>query len=90
MFDKGYYYILARYGLWSMWGNPPKYRPVIDALITERDSTLVSKVGLVGERLYETDDYVVWRLKPTTTAALSQRPLATTVGAPAPVPAPQN
>jgi len=91
MFDKGYYYILARYGLWNMWGNPPKYRPVIDALITERDSTIVSKVGLVGERLYETDDYVVWRLKPTTTAAtLSQRPYATTVGAPAPVPAPQN
>jgi hypothetical protein len=75
MFDKGYYYILARYGLWSMWGNPPKYRPVIDALIAERDSTLVSKVGLVGERLYETDDYVLWRLKPTTSISqISQRP----------------
>jgi ADP-heptose:LPS heptosyltransferase len=75
MFDNGYYYILARYGLWSMWGNPPKYRPVIDALITERDSTLVSKVGLVGERLYETDDYVLWRLKPTSSVTqVSQRP----------------
>jgi hypothetical protein len=68
LFDKGYYYILGRYHLWSMWGNPPKYRAAIDALIAERDSVLMSKVARMGTKLYETDAYVVWRVRPSLTA----------------------
>ncbi|MDB4876290.1 MAG: hypothetical protein JWM41_2736 [Gemmatimonadetes bacterium] len=64
MFDKGYYYILGRYRLWKLWGNPPKYRDVIDTLMIERDSVLMSKVARVGHKLYETNRYVVWRVKP--------------------------
>jgi hypothetical protein len=68
MFDKGYYYIFARYRLWPLWGNPPKYRAVIDSLIADRDSVLMSKVARVGHKIAETDAYAVWRI-PTLGAA---------------------
>jgi ADP-heptose:LPS heptosyltransferase len=64
LYDKGYYYILGRYGLWRMWANPERYRAEIDALVAQRDSTLVAKVASMGSKLYETDDYVVWRIRP--------------------------
>jgi hypothetical protein len=65
LFDKGYYYILGRSRLWTLWGNPVKYRAVIDSLVNERDSALTANVARVGRKLYETDAYVVWRIKPS-------------------------
>jgi hypothetical protein len=70
LFDKGYYYLLGRYGLWTYWGNPPKYRPEIDALVALRDSVLMDHVARIGTKLYDTDDYAIWRIKP---AAVSHR-----------------
>jgi hypothetical protein len=62
LYDKGFYYMLARYQLWPLWGNPPQYHDAINQLIAERDSILVSKVAAVGTKLYETDYYVIWRV----------------------------
>ncbi|HEY4216957.1 MAG TPA: glycosyltransferase family 39 protein [Gemmatimonadaceae bacterium] len=64
MYDKSYYYILGRYGFWRFWGNPEQYRAPIDTLIAERDSVLMSKVAAVGQKLYDTDDYSIWRIRP--------------------------
>lgn len=63
LYDKGYYYILGRYRLWTQWGNPRKYHDAINALVAERDSVLMAKVARVSDKLYETSDYAVWRVK---------------------------
>jgi hypothetical protein len=68
MYDKSYYYILGRYGLWWMWGNPERYHAPIDRLIAERDSVLMSKVAQVGEELYDARDYSIWRIRPPAAA----------------------
>lgn len=68
MYDKGYYYILARYRLWEAWGNPPRYRRFLDSLIADRDSALVARVAARGEKLYESDYYTLWRLLPAAAA----------------------
>jgi hypothetical protein len=73
MFDKGYYYIFARYHLWSEWANPTLHRRFIDSLITDRDSTLMANVARVGEKLYETDSYALWRIRPSWTGPMLQR-----------------
>lgn len=64
MFDKGYYYIAARYHLWRAWGNPPAYRSFLDSLIADRDSQLVLRVAHRGVKVAETGSYVLWLLKP--------------------------
>ncbi len=63
LFDKGYYYLLGRYGLWTYWGNPTKYRREIDALVALRDSALMEHVSRLGTKLYDTDDYAIWRIR---------------------------
>ena len=60
MYDKGYYYILGRYHLWDMWGNPRKNRAFIDRFEGERDSTLMANVAKIGIKLYDTDFYSLW------------------------------
>jgi hypothetical protein len=75
LFDKGYYYILGREGLWGPWGNPERYHDELDAFITRRDSELVATVAAMGgQKLQETDAYVVWRImpRPADVAATSQ------------------
>jgi uncharacterized membrane protein YhaH (DUF805 family) len=64
LYDKGYYYILGRSGLWELWGNPEKHREVVDALIAERDSTIMSYVSRMGRKLYDAPDYAIWRILP--------------------------
>jgi hypothetical protein len=65
LFDKGYYYILAPYHFWSAWANPSAYRRFLDSLIVTRDSVLTSEAARVGEKVYESDFYVLWRIPPS-------------------------
>lgn len=65
MFDKGYYYPLARFNLWKQWGNPPKYRDFIDLFIADRDSAMTAVSSGVGKKVYEDDFYILWRLPPS-------------------------
>jgi hypothetical protein len=76
MFDKGFYYMLAHDGFWSAWGNPERYHAAIDTFITQRDSMLTAAVAKSGQKVFETDLYVVWRLFPPKT--LSTAPTAPT------------
>jgi len=64
LYDKGYYYIFGRSGLWDLGGNPEKHRDVVDVLITERDSTIMSYVSRMGRKLYDAPDYAIWRILP--------------------------
>jgi len=64
LYDKGYYYILGRAGLWEWWGNPEKHREVVDQLIFERDSTIMAYVSQMGRKLYDAPDYAIWRVLP--------------------------
>jgi ADP-heptose:LPS heptosyltransferase len=64
LFDKGYYYIFSRYRLWRMWANPTLYRSFVDSLVMDRDSTLMASIAQVGDKLYENDDYSLWRIRP--------------------------
>lgn len=66
LYDKGYYYLLARYQLWWLWANPRKNRAEIDRMVIERDSTLMAQVAKVGQKVYETDFYALWRIPPKT------------------------
>jgi hypothetical protein len=70
LFDKGIYYLLADYGAWQAWGNPEKYHRAIDDMVRERDSLLTTLVAARGQRLSETDDYVVWRIRPDSATPL--------------------
>ena len=65
MYDKGYYYLLGRANLWVPWGNPERYRAELDTFITRRDSGLVAEVAKRGEKIYDTDFYAIWRLRPS-------------------------
>jgi len=69
LYDKGYYYILGRLRLWTLWGNPEKHREFVDELITERDSTLMAHVNRLGVKLYDAPTYAIWRILPPTTAS---------------------
>jgi hypothetical protein len=64
LFDKGFYYLLARDGLWQEWANPERYHSRIDALINQRDSALVAKVSRIGRRVYDSDYYALWVIPP--------------------------
>jgi hypothetical protein len=64
LYDKGYYYIFANQRLWDAWGNPRAYRRFIDSLMTDRDSTLMARVGKLGHRLYDDEFYSIWRIDP--------------------------
>jgi hypothetical protein len=64
LYDKGYYYLFARYQLWRLWANPRKNRAEIDRMVIERDSTLMARVAKVGQKVYETDFYALWRIPP--------------------------
>jgi len=83
MFDKGFYPLLAQRGLWAAWGNPDPYIEALDAFVAERDSTLVSSIARTGERLAETDAYIVWRVRPRSAGS-------TESGAGTPSPSPRN
>lgn len=65
MYDKGYYYILGRSSLWGPWANPRKYHAELDQFIAKRDSELVAAVAANGDKVVETDFYVIWRLRHT-------------------------
>jgi hypothetical protein len=73
LYDKGYYYILGRSGLWELWGNPEKHREVVDQLIAERDSTIMSYVSRMGRKLYDTPDYAIWRILPAPADSTANR-----------------
>ncbi len=75
MFDKGYYYLIARYRLWQLWANPGEYRPLIDSLVNERDAQLAAAVAARGRKLYETPYYILWHLDPVATSAAGRRQL---------------
>jgi ADP-heptose:LPS heptosyltransferase len=64
LFDKGYYYIFSRYRLWRMWANPTLYRSFVDSLVVDRDSTLMSFVARLGDKIYDSEDYSLWRIRP--------------------------
>ncbi|HTE47577.1 MAG TPA: glycosyltransferase family 39 protein [Gemmatimonadaceae bacterium] len=78
LYDKGYYYILGRAGLWGPWGNPRRYRPELDAFIARRDSELVAQVAQDGDKIIDTPFYAIWRLRHSTpdTAAVPVSPRA--------------
>jgi hypothetical protein len=63
-YDKGYYYLASRYGLWNLWAEPTVYHEAVDALIAARDSQFVSKIAAGSDKLVETDAFVVWRVRP--------------------------
>jgi hypothetical protein len=65
LFDKGYYYILAPYRLWNAWGEPQRYRQQIDSIVIVRDKTLLHIAQAVGEKLYESPDFSMWRIPPS-------------------------
>lgn len=64
LYDKNLYYLLAREGLWWAWGNPERYHDAIERLVGERDSLLTAAVASVGQKVYETEDYAIWRIPP--------------------------
>jgi hypothetical protein len=74
MYDKSYYYILGRYGFWRMWANPERYRAPIDTLIAQRDSELMAKVASLGTKLYDTEDYSIWRIPPPGDSIVAEVP----------------
>ena len=79
LFDKGFYFLLARDGLWQAWGNPERNRAAIAAFVAQRDSLLTAAVAPTGTKLYENDEYVIWRIPPphaANTAAVTERPKA--------------
>lgn len=80
LFDKGYYYVLARYRLWDAWADPRGYRRFIDSLIVERDSAISAQAAKIGEKLYESDFYVLWRIHHSPPAAARPSPAVPQVG----------
>lgn len=64
LYDKGYYYIFGRYGLWRLWGNPEKYRKAVDEIIAQRDSIIMANVQRMGTKVVETPDYSIWKIPP--------------------------
>ena len=70
MYDKSFYDVLVSAGNWQAWADPEKYRAAIDAFIANRDSLLtVAVVNAGGEKVAETNAYVIWRIRPTRAAA---------------------
>jgi ADP-heptose:LPS heptosyltransferase len=75
LYDKGFYYVLGREGLWGPWGNPERYHDEIDGFIAMRDSELVATVaGMGGQKIQETDTYVVWRIMPRPATDIADSP----------------
>lgn len=72
LFDKGFYFLLARDGLWQAWGNPERYRAAIDTFIDQRDSMLTAAITPTATKLYENDAYTIWRIGPPHLAATGQ------------------
>ncbi|HEY6219549.1 MAG TPA: glycosyltransferase family 39 protein [Gemmatimonadaceae bacterium] len=64
LYDKEYYYILAPYQLWDAWAHPSSYRRFLDSLVSTRDSVLTREASRVGDKLYESDFYTLWRIRP--------------------------
>jgi hypothetical protein len=81
LYDKSYYYILGRVGLWGPWGNPEAYHSELDAFITARDSELLARVAERGTKIVDTDAYEIWRLRPTTFQPDSTQRPGETLGA---------
>ncbi|HEV8449379.1 MAG TPA: glycosyltransferase family 39 protein [Gemmatimonadaceae bacterium] len=76
LFDKGLYYVLGREGLWVPWGHPDQYHAEIDRFITARDSELVADVAAMGgQKIQETDSYVVWRIMPRPSTNIADGPV---------------
>jgi len=65
LFDKGYYWPIARFGWWNYAANPDRYRDMLDLLIHQRDSSLAVTAATMGTKAYEDDHYIVWRLPPS-------------------------
>jgi hypothetical protein len=68
--DKGYYNVLEHYRLWEAWGNPPRYRRFLDSLFADRDSLLMARIAEDADKLYESEFYTLWRMKPLVVRAL--------------------
>ena len=68
MFDKSYYFIVARYRLWDLWANPDAYESVVDSLVGDRDARLEAAVAARGRKIGETAYYSVWQLPPSSSA----------------------
>jgi hypothetical protein len=82
LFDKGFYYVLARAGMWEEWANPERYQTRINTFINERDSMMVADVSRIGRKVYDSDFYALWVIAP--------RPQPVTTGAETPAPSPRN
>lgn len=64
LYDKGLYHLLAKVHAWTLWGNPRRYKDEIREFVTSNDSTLIAAAARHGQKLYETDFYVIWRIDP--------------------------
>jgi hypothetical protein len=73
LFDKGYYYILAPYKLWSAWGEPQRYRRQIDSIVDARDAMLLRIAQAVGQKLYDSDQFSLWRIPPASRWQISPK-----------------
>lgn len=76
LYDKGLYYVLGREGLWGPWGNPERYHDELDDFVAKRDSELVAAVAeMGGQKIQETDSYVVWRIMPRPSTDVADGPM---------------
>lgn len=69
MFDKGYYWVLARYRFWSFLGDPRGHRREIDGILASRDQVITRESARRGTKLYENASVTVWRLPPSAVSA---------------------
>jgi hypothetical protein len=79
LYDKGFYHVLARNGMWNEWANPERHHASIDAFLKERDSLLVSRVSRIGHKVYDSEFYALWVIPVNG---------AVTAGSPAEIPGP--
>jgi hypothetical protein len=73
MYDKNYFYVLARYRLWDALARPREHRRDIEGILGARDRAITSEVARVGEKVHETESYVLWRIPPVDSARVAAR-----------------
>ena len=57
---------LAPYKLWAAWAEPESYRRQIDSIIEVRNLTLERIAQAVGQKVFESDEFSLWRIPPAT------------------------
>lgn len=65
MYDKGYYWVLARYRFWNMLGDPRPYRRDIDGILRGRDLAITREAARRGRKIYEDSAFVIWEIPPS-------------------------